>query len=130
MKGGIADSRNHRRNELPFILPITPPASPKKNAMTRKAMAAAAPRVRGSEQRAQRPDDRHDRHDDRDEPGDAGHDADDDLEEEPGRDGEHHAGQEARPDRRPRLLGLTVVVHAPSLLCRGGRLPVSQSYTR
>jgi hypothetical protein len=36
MKGGMAEIRNQRKNELPLIFPMTPPASPKKKAMTRK----------------------------------------------------------------------------------------------
>ena len=33
--GTIAEITNHSQNELPFILPMTPPARPKKKAMTR-----------------------------------------------------------------------------------------------
>src|SRR4249920_2552831 len=97
MKGGMAEIRNQRKNELPLILPMTPPASPKKKAMTRKGTL---------EQRPHRPDDRDD---DDQEVGDAGDDPDDHLEEDPRREGEDDGGEDARAERRAGLL----VLHAP-----------------
>src|SRR3954447_15283990 len=77
--GGIAAIRNQRKNELPLMRPMMPPASPKHTAMMTNATGPAGS---VSEQRAGGPDDGHDRHDHGDEPRDAGDDADDDLEQE------------------------------------------------
>src|SRR3954469_9332359 len=95
MNGGIAEIRNHSRNELPLIRPTMPPARPKQKAMTRNAMP---PRAR-LEQRARRPDDGDHGHDDRDEPRHACDYADDPLEQEPGGEREDERGDDPHPER-------------------------------
>src|SRR5512133_4322052 len=102
MNGGMAEIRNQSRNELPLIFPITPAARPKKKAMTRNGTGAL-------EQRSHRPEDGDDRHDRDDEPGNGRDDADDELEQDPRREGEDHDGQYSGPEGGAGLL----VLHTP-----------------
>src|SRR3954447_22326022 len=101
MNGGIAEIRNHSRNELPLIRPTMPPARPKQKAMTRNAIAAARSRL---EQRARRPDDGDQGHADRDEPRHAGDDADDHLEQEPRGERQDERRDDPHPERGTGLL--------------------------
>src|SRR5919197_4232698 len=105
MNGGIAEIRNQRKNELPLIFPITPPARPKKNAMTTNSTGQTR-----SEQRSHRPDHGDDRDDDHQEVRDAGDDPDDHLEQDPRREGEDDGGENSRAERGAGLL------HAPNVL--------------
>src|SRR6266542_1026521 len=98
--GGMAAIRNQRKNELPLILPTTPPARPKKKAMTTKAKL---------EQRPHRPDHGDDRDDHHQEVRDARDDPDDDLEEDPRRKGEDDGREDPRAERRAGVL----VLHPP-----------------
>src|SRR5947209_3900409 len=106
--GTIALIRNHRKNELPFIRPMTPPARPKKKAMIRYAMSP--PRA-ASEEDAQRPDHRDDRDDHDDDAGDGSRDPDDQLEEDVRR-----YGEDQRSDDAPSEGGSGLLFHAPMVL--------------
>src|SRR5579884_3229318 len=104
-----AETRNHMKNELPFIRPTTPPARPKKNRITTKPMSTRCP---GS------PDERLDSpqhsqhyrdHDDR--PEDRDHEPDHDLEDQRRGDDQHESRCGLPHDRRTPPMGLNLSLH-------------------
>ena len=83
--GSARPTRNQIRNELPFILPITPVATPNTKAMTMKVTCS---------EHAQGPDHRHDGDHGYHDPGDCRDEPEHELEQDIRRDDQNRHGEQ------------------------------------
>ncbi len=118
MNGTRPETRNHIKNELPFMRPTTPPASPKKNRMTSSPSPACGGAYQTSVLSAHSTATQHRGHDD--EPEDGHDEADDELHGDRGGHEQDHQREEPTQQRRPLRLDLELIVHNVKASARAG----------